>query len=158
MKNLWFWISLVAGVFGAYWFLLRRRPVAAGQLGLVAPGPGQALDDVTSFFAELLKPAPPGGLPPVAPPSVKNQVKGLATSAGGVVGAAAATSACIAAGGGPLCTLAAPVGKVGGELAVQGGIYVGGKAVDAGKAVASGVGSAGSAVGHAAASVWRSIF
>lgn len=137
MKSTWFWLSLAAGAFGLWWVLLRRPGSAPGQLGAVQPGLGSTVDAAVAWATDLVSPTPPylpPPLPPVQPPGAKN----LAVQVGGVAGAAVVTTACVGAGGGPLCSLAAPAGKVIGQASTQGAIYVGGKAVDAGKAIGKG--------------------
>jgi hypothetical protein len=156
MKNALFWVSIAAALIGAWWVFVRRANAAPG---IVAPPPGGMLDPVGAWVRDLVgsQQAQAQGiqtveyLPPVAPTqSGGSALKGLAVQGAGVVGAAAATTACVAAGGGPLCALAAPAGKIAGQYGAQGVIYVGGKAVSGAQAVGSATVTGAKAVGSAA--------
>jgi hypothetical protein len=123
----WIFLGLAAAAFGAWWWFRRRQPGAA------------------SPFAFLDPPSPytmPGSYTPPVPPSVNpsggSSWKDSAAEMAGNINAVALSAACVAAGGGPLCVAAAPIGKVAGTYGAKATIAVGSAAVTGAKAVGSG--------------------
>lgn len=147
-REVWIFVGCLAAAVGAWWAFGAREASAAPAPStfppLIPPPAGAYLDPWASYAAAVGQQAAATGVYPQSPPipPTGSGMKGAAITGAGYVGAAVASAACVSAGGGPLCALAAPIGKASGQLATAGVVYVGGKAVNATTAGAKAVGSA----------------